>query len=151
LLGYAGLAGAVLAIVFSAQIWAMVHGVPMVRSRGEFDRYGAPLWGYLLPTWEHRLNSYLPFAPYPAALGEKWRETAGERASYLGIVTLVLLNYAAMRGIRFPRAGFLWAALGLLVVLSLGSRCELGVYRFDLPAGWLQKHFFAFRMIRVPA
>ena len=41
--------------------------------------------------------------------------------------------------------------LALLIVLSLGSGCDLGGHRVGLPSGWLREHFFGFRLIRVPA
>jgi hypothetical protein len=151
LAGFAVLAGALALLACACQVWSVLHGDPLARSRDEFDRYGAPLWGYLVPTWAHRLHAYLPVAPYEAAWGPSWANTAGERASYLGLVTLGLLLVGAARRVRFPRSGYLWAALGLVVLLSLGSSATIAGRPVPLPAGWLYEVVPPLRFIRVPA
>jgi hypothetical protein len=138
-----------LSLLFVNQLWAIGHGELMTRPRWEFDRYGAPLWGYVLPTMAHRLGRLLlAFNPYEAA---GIAATTGERASYLGVVTLGLMYYAMVRKVRFPRAAYWWSAMVLLVVLSLGSHVGVGTHRVEMPASWLWKTFFPFRLLRVPA
>lgn len=144
-LAFAAVAGGLVLIVFSGHVWAKVHGYSLGRPRSEFDRLGAPLWGYFLPTATHLLGQLMPVDVY-AATG-----TLGEGVSYLGIVTLLLLHRAAIRRVSFPRANYWWAALVLLVVLSMGSHLRFGANRIELPCAWLWRYLFAFRLIRVPA
>lgn len=138
----------VLGILGSGQVWAARHGFALERSRAEFDNFGAPLWGYAVPTALHRLDALMPCNIYSAA-GRA--ATAHETASYLGVVTLALIYYAALYRVRFPRAGFWWSAFALLVILSCGTSWQVGAYRIPLPAGWLWKVCYPFRLIRVPA
>lgn len=148
LAGFGTLAGACLLVLFSGQLWAAWHGFTLSRPRSEFDSFGAPLWGYVLPAPGARFASLLPVDVYKAA---GMMPTAGERASYLGVVTLLLLNYAAMRRVRFERSKFWWGLLAVLVVLSLGSHAQVGEHRVELPGAWLWRGFPPFRLIRVPA
>ena len=145
ILAFAGVAGVLVLVVFSGHIGAKVQGYSLGRPRTEFDRFGAPLWGYLLPTSGHLLGGLMPVDLYTAT------GTVGEAVSYLGIVTLLMLHHAAVRRAPFPRAGYWWAALGLIVLLSMGSHLRLGTHEVDLPGAWLWRSFFAFRLIRVPA
>lgn len=135
-------------VLGSAQIWASRHGFALGRSRAEFEQFGAPLWGYAVPTILHRLDAIMPCNLYDAA-GRG--ATAHETASYLGVVTLALIYYAALNRVRFPRAGYWWSAFGLLVLLSIGATGWIGGYRVPLPAGWLWDLGYPFRLIRVPA
>jgi len=144
-LAFACVAGGLVLAVFSGHIWAKVQGYSLGRPRTEFDRFGAPLWGYLLPTSGHLLGGLMPVDLYTAT------GTVGEAVSYLGIVTLLMLHHAAVRRPSFPRAGYWWAALGMLVLLSMGSHLRFGTHAVDLPGAWLWRSFFAFRLIRVPA
>ncbi|HWE40435.1 MAG TPA: hypothetical protein VG406_28060 [Isosphaeraceae bacterium] len=146
--GFATTAGLCLLVLFSGQVWAALHGLTMSRPKSEFDLYGAPLWGYVVPPPATRLAAFLPLDVY-RAIG--MMPTAGERASYLGVVTLFLLNYAAMRRVRFERSKFWWGLLILLIVLSLGSSVRLGERKVELPGAWLWRSFPPFRLIRVPA
>jgi hypothetical protein len=118
----------------------------LTRQRAQFEVYGAPLWTYVTPTRGHRLGAMLAFDPY-AALGE----TAGERVAYLGIVTLALMGYTAVGRVPFPKAGYVWSAFVLLVVLSLGAQWQVGALKVSLPSNWLWRVFAVYRMTRVPA
>lgn len=144
-LAFAACAGLLVIGVFSGHIWAKANGYSLGRPRSEFDRFGAPFWSYLVPTASHLLGNLMPVDLY-AATG-----TTGEGISYLGVVTLLLLHYAAVRRVGFRRAGYWWAALAMLVVLSMGSYLRFGASKVDLPDAWLWRHLFVFRMIRVPA
>ncbi len=148
LVGFAAAVLPGLALLFSSQIWAAAHGFAMERPRAEFDRLGAPPWSYLAPTAEHMLGSLNPGDLY-TKMGYAARRS--ECASYLGVVTLGLLAYAAVRRVRFARAGFWWTCLGLMVVLSWGARLEVGSSGVSLPAGWIYRVFPPFHLIRVPA
>jgi hypothetical protein len=134
-----------LLVLFSSQIWVVLQGDSLAWPRDEFARYGAPLWGYAIPTFRNRLGALLPGNP-TARLADWW-----ERSSYLGVVTLALLAYAAIVRVRFPRAGYVWAALLLCVVLSLGATGKLGTREVSLPSAWLYELFPIYRSTRVPA
>ena len=145
---FAVLAGSGLAVLYSGQLWAAGHGFAVTRPRAEFLKYGVPPWAYLAPTPLHALGKLLPTDPYQAAgMGE----TTGERASYLGAVTILLLAYAAVARVRFARASYWWATLGLLVVLSFGATWRVGGVKLSLPASWGLDSFSPLRLIRVPA
>jgi hypothetical protein len=136
-----------LALAFSNQIWALARGYAIEQPASVFEHYGAPPWTYLVPTSKHLLGRALPLDAYRAAgIREEW-----ERASYLGVTTLGLLAFAIARRVRFPRAGYWWAALALLVLLGWGATARIGPWSVPLPAGWLKRHAPPFRMIRVPA
>ncbi|MBX6313745.1 MAG: hypothetical protein IRY99_12630 [Isosphaeraceae bacterium] len=148
LFGFSAVVGPVLAVVFFPQVWALAHGYAVPRPLQDFQLYSAPWWTYLTPTVLHRLGRLLlPWRPYDA-LGPT---VTGEAASYLGVVTLALLAFAALGRVRFAQAGYWWVLLGVLIVLSLGAEVRLGPYRISLPALWLKRSFVAFRMVRVPA
>jgi hypothetical protein len=137
-----------LVLVFANHLWAIKGGYSITRPMSEFEAYGAPLWTYLVPTALHRLYALLPFNFHTAA-DFKW--TVGERASYLGVVSLGLVYYAAARRVQFARSSFWWLVLGSLVILSCGAFWVVGPLKIGLPAYWLKKNLFIFRMIRVPA
>lgn len=146
-LGFAALTVPMLLIVFACQLWSMWRGYSTPRPLAEFERYGAPAWSYLTPTLLHRLGRWLiPFHPY-----KRFGWGIIEQASYLGVVTLALVAYAAAFRVRFEHRGFWWALLAALVVLSLGAHIEVGGVRIPLPALWLKKYVVAFKLIRVPA
>jgi hypothetical protein len=134
-----------LAILFSSQIWASTHGYSMARTRSEFNRLGAPPWSSFIPSPLHRLGSagFFEWTGYTSRMSEC--------SSYLGIVTLVLLAYAAIFRIKFARRGFWWSVLILMVVLSWGAEFVVGSTRISLPAGWIYGIFPPFHLIRVPA
>jgi hypothetical protein len=137
-----------LTLLYSGQLWAAIHGFSVTRNRTEFLKYGAPPWAYFVPTQYHLLGKLLPFDAYQrAGLGD----TAGERASYLGAVSVVLVLYAAVRRVRFPRMSYWWAVLGLLVVLSFGASWRIGPVKVGLPASWGLDSISPLRLLRVPA
>ncbi len=148
LLAFAMLAVPGLLLVFGCQLWALVNGYSTSRPMSEFQRYGAPLWTYVIPSSLHRLSALLP-TDYYYASGMRW--DVGEKISYLGVVTIALVLYAGVRPIRFRDAGFWWLALTVLVILSLGASWQVGTLEIPLPASWLKTHVIAFKMIRVPA
>jgi hypothetical protein len=148
LLAFAGLAAVALAILFSSQLWARSHGLEGQRGRIEFARYWAPLWGYFMPSLEQRAEPLLPWHPYRDA---EFGQTGLERSSYLGIVPLLLIAYAAARRVKFANAGFFWAAFALSVVLSLGAFRPFHLQPVWLPADWLWRIFPPMRDLRVPA
>lgn len=141
---FAAMAAPAMVVLFTNQIWALMHGYPISRPEAEFAMFRAPLWGYLVPSPNHLLGRALPFDTNVQA-------DLGSVPSYLGIVTLGLVAYAATARVRFARRSYWWAALALLVVLSLGAYARIGGHDVSLPAAWLKKHFVGFRMIRVPA
>lgn len=148
LLAFAGLAAVALAILFSSQLWSKSHGFQGQRGRIEFARYWAPLWGYFMPTPQQRAEPLLPWHPYRDA---EFGQTGTERSSYLGIVPLLLIGYAAARRVKFANSNFYWAALGVAVVLSLGAFRPYGLEPVSLPADWLWRIFPPMRDLRVPA
>jgi hypothetical protein len=139
-----GLPGVLL--LFSSQVWAALHGQTMTRPRAEFVAYGAPLWGYAVPTSHHLISRLIPKDPYDAG-----KIPIVECASYLGLATLGLIAYAAACRVPFARRRFWWFTLGFLVILSCGATWRIAGHRVELPGAWLWKHVIAFRMIRVPA
>ena len=120
--GFALIVAPILGVLFSSQIWATAHGFLGERSVAEFKVYGAPLWGYVVPAPGGALSDLLPADPYKVMP----IFAAGERTSYLGIVTLFLLNVAAFRRKGLKRAGFFWTLFLLLMLLSLGPRMAIG-------------------------
>jgi hypothetical protein len=144
--GMVGLTLPCLLVLFAGHLWAMLHGVVMERPRIEFDVYGAPLWSYATPSRMHFLGTLLPTDPY-AAFGP----SAPERTTYLGLVTMALLVYAAVRRAPLRRASYLWLALLMVVAISLGSSWQVGTWELSLPASWLWDYFPPMRMTRVPA
>ena len=145
---FVGLALPGLLLLFANQLWGVAHGFSIARGRGEFNAYGAPLWSYATPTILHASSTLLPFNPYDAC---GFGASVVERGSYLGIVTLLLMNYAVMRRVRFHGSSFWWLALGSAVVLSMGAHAWVGTRRVELPAAWLWNILPPFRLIRVPA
>jgi hypothetical protein len=145
LAGFAGVSLPCLLGLFSCQVWVILHGDSLAWPRDEFERYGAPLWGYAIPTLGHPLGKLLPHNPV-AHLADWW-----ERSSYLGVITLGLVAYAAMARVRCARAGYLWATLVLCVVLSLGASWEVGTWQVSLPSAWLYQCLPIYRATRVPA
>ncbi len=141
---FGGICAPLLAVLFSNQIWALTHGFSMARPDSEFAMCRAPLWGYFVPSPSHALSRFLPFRTDIAA-------QAGSVPSYLGVVTLALIAYAAVARVRFARGGYWWAAFGVLFVLSLGAFARVGGWDVSLPSAWLKAHFVGFQMIRVPA
>lgn len=148
LVGFSVLCIPILGLVFGNQIWSLSHGYAASRPKSDFDGFGTALWTYVLPSPTHRLSAILPFDPYAVSHTDS---SVGERVSYLGIVTLVLMHYAAVHRARFARAGFWWATFALLVVLSCGAYWQFWSVRISLPADWLKRWVFAFSPIRVPA
>ncbi len=141
---FAGIAAPVLVVLFANQIWALTHGFSMARPDAEFAMCRAPFWGYFVPSPAHWLGRHLPFDANIAA-------ELGSVPSYLGLVPLALIAYAAACRVRFARGSYWWAALALLVILSMGAHGRVGTWDVSLPAAWLKKYFVGFRMIRVPA
>ena len=136
------------ALIFGPQVWAAGAGFPMTRSKRSFVSFGAPLWSGFVPS---------PWHPLGRIVAPDLFESTGyaakltECSSYLGLVPLALLGYAALARVAFPRRGFWWATLGLMVVFSWGARLAVGGVSIPLPAGWLYPIFPPFHLIRVPA
>ena len=142
--GFAAITGPMMVVLFSNQVWAVLHGYVMTRPDSEFWIFRAPLWGYLVPSPRHALSRLLPFDT------DVMRDV-GSIPSYLGVVTLALIAYAAVCRVRFERRSFWWGTFALLVILSLGAHARIGPWDVSLPAYWLKKVFIGFRVIRVPA
>ena len=107
-----------LAVLFSSQIWAALHGFAMGRPEAGVR----PLRGSALELRRAvagmRINALVPLE----CLRPPDDCPAGECSSYLGVVTLAAASaYAASRRVRFPRAGYWWSAWDCMVVLSLGA------------------------------
>jgi hypothetical protein len=146
--GFAALAAPAVAVMFAPLLWSMARGYCLPRPAHEFEHNGAPLWAYAAPTEMHRLSTLLSFDAYKATgIGPVYVETG----SYMGLVTLALVFYAAARAIRFPRAGFWWTAVLTLTLLACGGHWQIGSYSVPLPGLWLRWSVLPFRMIRVPA
>ena len=146
--GFSALAVPALVFVFGNQLWAMSKGFPVPHPRSSFHSFSTPLWSYFAPTFAHRLYAILPFDPYAAA---NFGPALAERASYLGVVTLALVYYAAVNRVRFSRASYFWLLAAILVLLACGASWQIGSFSISLPALWLKKTLFAFKMIRVPS
>ena len=149
LLVFTALAAAAVLVLCSSQVWAATHGFKVTRPYSEFEWFGAPPWAYVVPTASHALGRLLPGRPYEGLGGNGSK--AFEVASYLGVVPLALLAYAALLRVRVERGSFWWTALALLVGLSLGATLRWGPLRIDLPLGWFWSAFPPLRLIRVPA
>jgi hypothetical protein len=137
-----------LVVLFAGPLWALAHGFALHRDWSQFEYFSAPIWSYWTPTTIHALGRMLPRDIY--AEGGYGPRTI-ESASYLGVVTIGLVAYAALRRVRLPRAGFWWSALAVLVVLSMGPRLHVAGHTIDLPAAWLWALLPPFRMTRNPA
>lgn len=148
LIAFGTLAAPPLLLLFSSQIWALMNGHSMDRPQTHFDTFIAPFWTYITPTSFHALGKLLPFDVYLHA-GHAWKMT--ESASYLGVVTLALIHYAAVRRVGFDRARFVWALFALMVVLSLGATLTIGSSQLSLPASWLRRFLPIFRLTRNPS
>jgi len=148
LIGFGALALPALVVLFANQVWAATHGYSMARGRAEFDQFGAPVWSSFAPSPLHGLARVAKLDLF-ALTGTTNRMI--ECSSYLGVVALLALAYAAIRRVRFPRRGYWWSLLGLMVVLSWGSSLDLAGLRIKLPGGWIYGIFPPFHLIRVPA
>jgi hypothetical protein len=146
--GFGALALPALALMFAPLLWSMARGYCLPRPRHEFERNGAPLWTYVAPTEIHRLSALLRFDAFKTAGLGPWTI---ERGSYMGLVTLGLVLYAAANGVRFPRARFWWVAALKLILLASGGHWQFGAYAIPLPGLWLRRFVLPFQMIRVPA
>lgn len=145
LLGFSAIVVLSLPLAAPTQLWAAWQGVPMGRSRAHFEQFRAIPWGYVIPPPANRLTA-LVVPPFWSTPGVVERESI-----YLGAVTLGLLGLGAARRVRFRHSGFLWACLGMLVVLSMGPHATIGSTRVPLPGSWLWDHLPGFRTMRVPA
>ncbi len=148
LAAFAGVVVPVMVGLFWTQIWSIARGFSSSRSIAEFDAYSAPPWTFFTPTSAHRVSSLLPADLYHAA---GYSQTVGERASYLGIVTIALAIYAARTRATFRRSGFLWATLAVMVILAWGGVFRVGDAEILMPAGIMKRYFPLFSMIRVPS
>ena len=146
LLGFGLLAMPFLLLAFSGQLWNVAHGLSMNRSRVDFEHYGVPWYGYAVPTVLHQLDRLFGVEVYDA-----WGHPGVECASYLGVATLGLILYAAIRRVGPKQPAFWWSVTLILVVLSFGASAKFGSVKVPLPASWLYQHVFAFRMLRAPA
>ncbi len=146
---FAALALAGTMVLLSSQLWCLRYGIKIDRPRVEFETYHTQWYNYLVPTQVHTVRRLLKGAPYPDRVLE---ETATEESgSYLGLVAIALLVYAAACRVRFPRVSFWWLVFGLLVILSGGASWKFGPITVGLPGGWLWDHVILFRLIRAPA
>lgn len=136
--------GLAVPVLFAAHVWTVLEGESLARPRSEFQRFNTTVWHYVIPWATHHLNLLLP--PFWSLPGINNRATV-----YLGVVTICLLAYAVIHGVRFPRSRYLWATLGVMVVLSLGAYSRVGSTRIPLPALWLWEVCPPFRSLRVPA
>lgn len=146
---FAAMVGCTLPILiglFWSHVWAATHGVSLARSRAEFNNYGAPLWGYAMPSPRHLLGQVLPFKPYA-----QFSLSAAERTPYLGVITVALIAYAAAARAKLRRRSFAWWCLALLVVLSLGASRTIGRWTIPLPSSWMWDLFPPYRATRVPS
>ena len=143
---FAVAAGAGSLLLYFPQIWSRIQGFSLPRPKGEFNYYGAPLWSFLVPSYQHALGRLLPYDCYARA-----GSVTVECCSYLGAATLFLLFYAALTRCRFERAGYWWSVSVICGVLALGAYARIGSVRISLPAEWLRKGVFVFQALRVPA
>ena len=135
-----------LCLLLGGQLVDAAHGDGVNRPLSEFARYGAPAWSYLVPTALHPLGRLLETDPYAEA-----GAAVAECSSYLGLVTLGLIAWAAVGRVKFRNRGFWWATGLILVLLSLGAYATIGGRRIGLPGLWLWEHLAIVRAIRVPA
>jgi hypothetical protein len=145
---FALLAGVFLSGLFAPQLWSRSHGFSLPRPKGQFFGFRAPPWSYAVPSYLHPLGRG---RRVPVELYEGSGFFTVESCSYLGVASLLLLGYAGLVRARLRQAGYWWVLLIVLVILSLGPYCEINGHYVALPANWLHKHFFAFRLIRAPA
>jgi hypothetical protein len=148
LLGFAAAVVPPALLLFGNQLWALAQGHIPPQPWEHFVGFGTSLWTYVIPTQLHRLSALMPTDIY---FHTGYGGPVAEKGSYLGVVSLLLISYALMRRVAFPRSRYFWAALALLAVLSCGAYWHIGPYRASLPAAWLKKNFFLFKLIRVPA
>lgn len=146
--GFCALVAPCLLLILGNQLWAMAHGYSIERPISEFNGYGAPAWTYFTPSTLHALGALLPIDVYRAS-GMSW--DVGEKISYLGVVTILLIFHAAATDARPRHRGYWWALLATLVVLSIGSTWKLGAHEIPMPGLWLKERVGLFKMIRVPA
>lgn len=132
-----------LVLLFSFQIESHLGGHAQPRPRAAFEQQRDPPWTYVVPSRFHALHAVLPADPYQA---EDMSEVAS--CSYLGVVVLGLIGYAALSRAGFDRRGFWWLLFTAFAVLSCGSYVRLGPVRVPLPAGWLRDWFPPFHFLR---
>jgi hypothetical protein len=148
LLAFSALVIPCLGIIFGNHLWAMAQGYALPRSFAEFQELSAPLWSYACPVGMHALGRLYPSTWYAdSGLANR----VNECCSYVGVVTLLLVAYAAAFRVRFRQAWYWWACLVLLVVLAGGTGWTVAGFRITLPGLWLKRHFILFRTIRAPA
>jgi hypothetical protein len=135
-----------LAILFGNQIWALAQGYALPHPVSGYQIFNTPLWCFAVPTGVHALGR-----AYPSSWYVNGGPPTGECCSYLGVVTLGLLAYAAALHVRFRDAWYWWACLVLLVVLSGGTAWTIAGHEIPLPGRWLKENLVLFRMIRVPS
>jgi hypothetical protein len=144
--GFVAISLPCVALLFICQIWVARNGQAMTRPRAEFVSYGSPPWSYVIPTREHFLHRALPADFYAAA-----KVPIVECSSYLGLVAIGLLLYAALVRAEIPRRAYWWTGLAVLALLSFGAYLKVGSTRVALPALWLWDLAPPFKTIRVPA
>ena len=129
-----------LALIFSSSIWAVRHGYPMDRPAHWF--FATDFWSYLVPAPRHFLFDILP--PFHNVV-------TADVYSYLGLVMLGLLLYAAVNRVRVgATTSYWWLAMGVMLVISLGGAALVGSHEIPLPARWLRDYTPILSSIRVP-
>lgn len=146
LAGFVALTLPCLLLLFSGQLLSRFQGHALPRPSGEAVYYGAPVWSAHVPARSHLLGSVLPYSLY-----EKVGSPEIECCSYLGLVPLLLIGYAAVARVELRWRGSFWLLVGLLMVLSWGMCLRLGSLRVSMPAEWLRTVLPPFQLIRVPA
>jgi hypothetical protein len=132
--------------LYSGNLWAVANGFPVRRTWDDFAIFYAPLWGYVVPTFWHRLSALLPSDPYAKA-----GPVSLIGSSYLGVVTVGLLAYAVTHRVGLRCRSYVWSAFALTVALSLGATWKVGSRELPLPAAWLWTIFPPLRMTRDPS
>ncbi len=136
------------ALLLAPQIWSALHGYGVSRPRQQFVWFSSPAWSYVIPSPLHSIGKV---AGEPMYRWTGYDSRQFESSSYLGLVVLGLLAYAALRRLRFPRASYWWTVLALMAVLSLGAELRAYNLRMTLPADWVWNLFPPFHLIRVPS
>ena len=141
------------ALLMANQLWAITHGSVMTRSTADFTNINAnaPFWGYFIPSSYHAIaSSFLPVDIW-GYIQSQYCLNIIERASYLGVVTLLLMHHALIHRAKIRGARIWWSLFAVVVVLGMGCYAWLGPIKVSLPSLWLWEAFPPFRLLRLPA